>query len=78
MRNTIRKVTIVVPVLITSCQVSEKLKSGPVTAHATMIATAKVNTQARPASRDVTVAICENSLLIRVAHPWDREPQTVL
>ena len=29
MRNTIKNVTIVVPVLITSCHVSEKLKSGP-------------------------------------------------
>ena len=29
MANTMRKVTIVVPVLITSCQVSEKPKSGP-------------------------------------------------
>ncbi len=53
----------VVPVLITSCQVSEKLKNGPVTTHATMIARAKTNTQARPASRDVTVASCENSLV---------------
>jgi len=29
MRNTIKNVTIVVPVLITSCHVSEKPKSGP-------------------------------------------------
>jgi hypothetical protein len=58
-----RKVTMVVPVLITSCQVSEKSKSGPVTAHTTMIARAKANTQARPASRDVTVASCENTLV---------------
>jgi hypothetical protein len=32
-RKTIRKVTIVVPVLIISCHVSEKWKMGPVAAH---------------------------------------------
>ena len=32
-RNTIRNVTIVVPVLMTSCHVSEKPNSGPVTSH---------------------------------------------
>src|SRR5687768_9714823 len=32
MMNTIKKVMMVVPVLITSCQVSEKLKIGPVIA----------------------------------------------
>jgi hypothetical protein len=31
MRKTIKKVTMVVPVLITSCQVSLKLKNGPET-----------------------------------------------
>ena len=35
-RNTIRKVTIVVPVLIMSCQVSLQWKIGPVTAQTTM------------------------------------------
>ena len=34
-RNTIRKVTIVEPVVMISCQVSEKPNSGPVTAHTT-------------------------------------------
>ena len=34
-RNTIRKVTMVVPVLMTSCQTSEKPKIGPVTAQTT-------------------------------------------
>src|SRR4051794_389563 len=33
MRKTIRKVTIVVPVLITNCHSSEKAKNGPETAH---------------------------------------------
>ena len=32
-RNTIRNVTIVVPVLMTSCHVSENPNSGPVTSH---------------------------------------------
>ena len=40
MRNTIRKVTIVVPVLMTSCQVSEKPNSGPVKAQAMTTASA--------------------------------------
>ena len=40
-RNTIRKVTMVVPVLMTSCQVSEKPKSGPVTAQTTMMRQAR-------------------------------------
>jgi hypothetical protein len=35
-----RKVTIVVPVLMTSCQVSEKPKKGPETAQTRMTATA--------------------------------------
>lgn len=38
----------VVPVLITSCQVSLKAKSGPVTTQTTMMATARVNTRGRP------------------------------
>ena len=36
MRKTIRKVTMVVPVLMTSCHVSEKPKSGPVAAQTRM------------------------------------------
>src|SRR5829696_2384911 len=39
-RKTIRNVTIVVPVLMTSCQVSEKPKNGPETAHTRMTPTA--------------------------------------
>src|SRR3954463_5025353 len=38
--NTIRNVTMVVPVLMTSCQVSENPKMGPVTAHTTITNTA--------------------------------------
>jgi hypothetical protein len=56
MRNTIRKVIIVVPVLITSCQVSENWKSGPVNAQARITATAKINTSGEPTIMDVFVA----------------------
>jgi hypothetical protein len=37
MRKTMRKVMMVVPVLITSCQVSEKWNTGPVAAHMMMM-----------------------------------------
>src|SRR5689334_8228176 len=48
MMNTIRNVTIVVPVLITSCQVLEKPRSGPVQAQTTRTATAATKTQGWP------------------------------
>jgi hypothetical protein len=41
MRNTIRKVTMVVPVLMTSCQVSLKPKIGLVTIHTTITSAAR-------------------------------------
>ena len=41
----------VVPVLMTSCQVSEKPKIGPVTAQAATTATASQNVFALPAAR---------------------------
>src|SRR5262245_32523846 len=53
----------VVPVLMTSCHVSEKLKYGSVTAHTTIVATARAKTHARPVSRDVIWAIDEKSRL---------------
>src|SRR5687768_13832616 len=43
----------VVPVLITSCQVSLKLKTGPVTAQATINNAAKRNAEGRPALNEV-------------------------
>jgi hypothetical protein len=43
-----RNVTIVVPVLITNCHVSENPKMGPVTAQTTMEAHAKANVEGRP------------------------------
>lgn len=43
-----RKVTIVVPVLITSCQVSEKSKIGPVIAQTMTMAAAAMNANGEP------------------------------
>src|SRR5262245_29662512 len=51
-----RKVTMVVPVLMTSCQVSEKPKIGPVTAQATITATAIMKAQGEPTAPAVTWA----------------------
>src|ERR1044071_514758 len=56
MRNTIRKVTMVVPVLITSCHVSLKPKSGPVSAQTTMVADAIKKAAGRPVARAVHLA----------------------
>ena len=49
-RNTIRKVTIVVPVLITSCQVSQNLNTGPVAAQPSTMARQAMKVQGWPAS----------------------------
>ena len=46
-KNTMRKVSTVVPVLITNCHVSDQASSGPLAAHATMIRTAPANAQIR-------------------------------
>jgi hypothetical protein len=51
MRNTIRNVTIVVPVLMTSCHVSENPKIGPVMAQMTITPTARTK------AMDVPVAL---------------------
>jgi hypothetical protein len=48
MMNTIRKVIIVVPVLITSCQVSEKLKIGPDMPHIIINASAAIKVVGLP------------------------------
>jgi hypothetical protein len=56
MRKTIRKVTIVVPVLITSCQLSEKPKSGPTTAQAMTVPAAMVNAGGLPTTSETQVA----------------------
>lgn len=44
---------IVVPVLMTSCQVSENAKIGPLIAQAAIVNTASTNTQGLPAKREV-------------------------
>jgi hypothetical protein len=45
MRNTMRNVMTLVSVFITSCQVSENLKTGPVTSHMTTVRTATAKTE---------------------------------
>jgi hypothetical protein len=50
MTNTIRNVTIVVAVLITSCHVSEKPNSGPVISHVTMTTAARSSANGEPAA----------------------------
>src|SRR5215212_2752814 len=61
-RNTIRKVTIVVPVLMTSCQVSEKPKNGPVTAQTIMSTTESANVRGFPVARATAPAKAVNIL----------------
>src|SRR4051812_48057350 len=56
MRKTIRKVMIVVPVLMTSCQTSENLKIGPVTAQTTISVTAAMKAQGVPVAVDTLLA----------------------
>jgi hypothetical protein len=56
MRKTMRNVTMVVPVLMTSCQVSLYRKNGPVISQASITATAPAKVRGRPASRDVALA----------------------
>lgn len=51
-----RNVTIVVPVLMTSCQVSLKAKTGPTTAQSTMTPTAAPNVIGLPLRRAVFFA----------------------
>jgi len=60
MRKTIKKVMIVVPVLITSCQVSLNPNSGPVTAHAATTETAVMNVNGLPVILAVNFAKREN------------------
>src|SRR5206468_4331665 len=64
MRNTIRKVTMVVPVLMTSCQVSLKPKIGPVMAQMAITSTARVKVSGRPVALAVHLAK-------RVNHDFD-------
>src|SRR5437016_4060122 len=57
MIKTIRNVMIVVPVLITSCHVSEKLNMGPVTNHMITITQAIINAAGLPEALVIFVAI---------------------
>jgi hypothetical protein len=63
MRNTIRNVTIVVPVLIVSCQVSLKRKMGPQMSQSSTAPDAKMKADGLPAAREVTFAKWVNQLL---------------
>jgi hypothetical protein len=67
MTKTIQNVTTVVPVLITSCQVSEKWKSGPLAAHTTTIATDRANAEGFPAACDTHRANARNPESVFVA-----------
>src|SRR3954451_7240964 len=62
---------IVVPVLMTNCQVSEKPKIGPVIAQTTITSTASINVVARPAASDVLFAASPNNsaILLGVLRP---------
>jgi hypothetical protein len=59
-RNTMRKVMMVVPVLMVSCQTSEKPKTGPDKAHATTTATA-AKAVGLPAQREAAEATREKA-----------------
>jgi hypothetical protein len=56
MTKTMRKVTIVVAVLITSCHVSLKWKMGPVVIHVAITPIAKANVIERPLARATHLA----------------------
>jgi hypothetical protein len=63
MRKTMRKVTIVVAVLITSCHVVPKPKIGPVTSQMTMSVTAAMKARGWPVERAVRFANRSNGEL---------------
>ncbi|TPW01161.1 MAG: hypothetical protein FD125_2733 [bacterium] len=75
-RKTIRKVTMVVPVLITSCQVSLNLKIGPVAAHPSTIARQAMKVHGLPATLAVAVANLTNSRSIAPQPPLAGEDCT--
>ena len=66
---------IVVPVLMTSCQVSLKPKIGPVIAHRTTMAAARANVDRRPESCAVFFANRVNQDVLRMENL--REPRCV-
>ena len=69
--NRRRAFSIVVPVLMTSCHVSDQPKSGPETAHKITTATASTNVDERPTCRSTQRAKREKS---GVGHEsvWER------
>src|ERR1700704_4830580 len=56
MRKTIKNVMMVVPVLMTSCQVSLNRNSGPVTSQARITPTARLKVAGLPVTRAVALA----------------------
>jgi hypothetical protein len=56
MRKTIRNVMMVVPVLITNCQVSLNRKKGPVTSQRRITAVARLKVEGLPVTRAVVFA----------------------
>ena len=61
-----RNVTIVVPVLMTNCQVSLKWNSGPVTIQTAMTQTARTNTLGRPQKCAAAFANLEYQAVLRI------------
>ena len=59
------------PVLITSCHVSLKPKSGPVAAQTTTMPKATANVAGRPDARDVDLVSFVNQLVDLVGRMWD-------
>src|SRR3954452_7461857 len=71
-----RKVTIVVPVLMTNCQVSENWKSGPLMPHATTTPAANRKVEARPAASEVLLAKSPKNFEIRDGSFFMTQPST--
>src|SRR5688572_14560044 len=68
-RNTIRKVTMVVPVLITNCQVSDQWNSGPVTPQTSTTLSASRKVAGWPAQPAIHEAIRVKILSMRAERP---------
>jgi hypothetical protein len=66
-RNTIRKVMMVVPVLITSCQVLLNLNSGPVIAQTRTTPAASAKHNGRPVKREAALAMRVNQPSLRMS-----------
>src|SRR4029453_6752353 len=73
-----RKVTIVVPVLMTSCHVSLKWNRGPVTAHTTITPKAIAKAQGRPVQTAAALAKRANGPAGSRGAPWEAPGGAVL